>query len=123
MTVEVNGNIVSCDGETFGEIDLYNPSEDWMGLQLDYSRYAADKGDNMNYGRRFGVGGIEFHQITPSTFDVYSRDMDSAGEEHFLFNWRDEYDATEYDTDGDYKMSAEFFWTLCHAVEEHYGER
>lgn len=114
--------IICCDESSlrFGEVDLYNPTEDWMGLQLDYTRYSDE--DDERYGRRFGVGGIDIIGITPNEVRVVIRDMDSAGEEHDLFFWSEEYNKTEYDTDGDWwEMSAEFFYVLCVAIEEHFG--
>lgn len=120
MDIIVSGNTVKCDGEKFGEIDLYYPSEEWMGMQLDYTRYDIGKGDDPDYGRRFGVGGIEFESVTPDAFDVVHRAMDAYSTYTDLFSWHSDYDETDYDSDGDVEMSAEFAWTLCHHIEEIY---
>lgn len=116
----VNGNIVECDGEKYGEIDMYYPSEDWMEMQLDYTRYDVSKGDDPSYGRRFGTGGIMMTQITPDEMRVQLRMMDSSGAEYDLFYWNSEEDKTPLQTDGDVQMSAEFAWQLCHALEQFY---
>lgn len=121
--VWTEGNIVQFDDEKYGEIDLYYPSEDWMGMQLDYTRYDEAKGDDATYGRRFGVGGIELVQDTPNATRVQIRDMDAEGAEHDLFYWYSSQDQTEYPTDGDVEMSSEFAWELCHMIERFYEDK
>lgn len=118
ISIDADG-VISCEGEhlAFKEVDIYYPSEDWMRMQVDYTRFGGD-GDNDTYGRRFGVGGIDFNQFTPNAFDVRSIAMDSSGEETVLFDWNDEYDLTPYDSDGDIEISAEFAYCLCLAIEE-----
>lgn len=124
MDVIVDGNKVTYEGKKFGEIDLYYPEEDWMGIQLDYTRFDESQGDNPDYGRRFGVGGLEFHQYTPDCFDVYRRDLESSsGEETYLFSWFSNQDQTEIETDGDISISAEFAWRLCEQIEKYFADR
>lgn len=98
--------------EIYGEVSLYNPTEDWMELQLDYGKFNGDK------LRLYGIGGVILKQMTPSTMHVYYKDMDSSGEEHFVFAWSTDKDQTQYLSDGDYELSAEFAWQLAHEFDK-----
>lgn len=98
--------------EKYAEVSLYDPTEDWMQLQLDYAKV-----DN-NHIKFYGTGGIVLNQTTLNSMNVYIKDMDSTGEEHFLFSWDKSKDNVPYNSDGDYEISADFAWRLAHEVDK-----
>lgn len=114
--------ITGCDDEGFrysyGDIDLYFGSEDWMGWQLNYTTYP-----NTKNARRFGVGGIVFNQITPNTTHVYIDRLDSSGKSDFLFVYFENEDESPiYHVYSGSGFHENFLWQLCNAIEKYYED-